>query len=228
MRNRFPSPGPPEIHLAPDGDTVIGYCPFDGNVWWLDVTRMRVSAEVTTRIDNPFWGSPAFSGDGRLLYLYDSWDGWVSVVDVPQRRLVRSSPIGLPAAAIRLPFVDDAANARLQRLWRLLVHECGGVGDGLQTVDGDRFPGHLADPVRARCDALQRTIDLFESFAIEFHVLDRLLTVAEQAGFVPLIADSFLVAHGSLDVLGALRDARLDGGSFSLQSLPKALKVLVP
>lgn len=102
------SPRPPVIQLAPDQATVIGYCPFDGNVWWFDLSKMRVSAEVGTRIGNPFWGSPAFSSDRRFLYVYDSWDGWVSVVDVARHKLVRSSSVGRLAAAIRLPFVTDA------------------------------------------------------------------------------------------------------------------------
>src|SRR5262249_33636709 len=55
-----------------------------------------------------------------------------------------------------------------------------------------------------------------------------LFTVVDQAGLVCLVADSFLVAHGRLDVLTARLDAGLNGGSLTLQSLPKALEVFVP
>lgn len=95
------------------------------------------------------------------------------------------------------------------RFGRLFVHECGGIGDGLQAVDRYRLPGHLAEPIRACLYALQRPIYLLERLPIEVCVIDCLFAVVEQAGLVALIADAFLVTHGLLDVSLACRDAGL-------------------
>lgn len=99
---------PSLIRLTPGGGTLIGYCPFDGSVWWFDVSKFRVTAQIPVQLGNPFWGSTAFSADGRTLYIYDSWKGQVNVVDLVQHRLLRSNPIGRPQVSLRLPFVHDA------------------------------------------------------------------------------------------------------------------------
>ena len=97
----------PLIHLAPDGGTLIGYCPFDGTVWWFDLSRFKVTAQLPVQLGNPFWGSPVFSPDGRRLYIYDSWKGRVNVVDLAQRRLLRSGEVARPQVSLSLPFVQD-------------------------------------------------------------------------------------------------------------------------
>jgi hypothetical protein len=99
---------PALIRLAPARGTVIGYCPFDGSVWWFDLSKFKVTAQLPVLLGNPFWGSTAFSADGRTLYIYDSWKGGVNVVDLMQHRLLRSSVVGRPQASLRLPFVHDA------------------------------------------------------------------------------------------------------------------------
>lgn len=102
------APSPPLIRLTPGGGTLIGYCPLDGSVWWFDLSKFKVTAQLPVQLGNPFWGSAAFSADGRTLYIYDSWKGQVNVVDLLQHRLLRSSAIGRPQASLRLPFVQDA------------------------------------------------------------------------------------------------------------------------
>lgn len=101
-------PSPASIRLTPGGGTLIGYCPYDGSVWWFDLSKFKVTAQLPVQLGNPFWGSTAFSADGRTLYIYDSWKGQVNVVDLVQHRLLRSSAIGRPQAGLRLPFVQDA------------------------------------------------------------------------------------------------------------------------
>jgi hypothetical protein len=96
------------LHMVADGTAAAGYCPFDGTVWWLDLARFEVTEHALARIGNPFWGAPTFSPDGRLLYVYDQWDGYASVLDLVQRRLLRSTRAIQPRLAIRLPFVRDA------------------------------------------------------------------------------------------------------------------------
>ncbi len=132
----------PLIHLAPDGGTLIGYCPFDGTVWWFDLSRFKVTAQLPVQLGNPFWGSPVFSHEGRRLYIYDSWKGRVNVVDLAQRRLLRSGEVASPQVSWSLPFVQDAfakgpnfsASLSADEL-TLFVTGHHGTGGGLYGVD---------------------------------------------------------------------------------------------
>lgn len=136
------SGAPSLIRLAPVGGTLIGYCPFDGSVWWFDLSKFRVTAQLPVQLGNPFWGSTAFSADGTTLYIYDSWKGRVNVVDLVHHRLLRSSVIGRPQVSLRLPFVHDAyakgpnfsvsLSADGQTLFVTGAHDWGG---GLYGVD---------------------------------------------------------------------------------------------
>jgi hypothetical protein len=132
----------PLIHLAPDRGTLNGYCPFDGTVWWFDLSRFKVTAQTPVQLGNPFWGSPVFSPDGRRLYIYDSWKGRVNVVDLAQRRLLRSGEVVRPQVSFSLPFVRDAFakgpnfSASLSADGHtLFVTRPHGTGGGLYGVD---------------------------------------------------------------------------------------------
>jgi hypothetical protein len=136
------SDGPPLIHLAPGGGTLIGYCPFDGSVWWFDLSKFKVTAQLPVQLGNPFWGSPVFSPDERRLYIYDSWKGRVNVVDLAQRRLLRSGEVARPQVSFSLPFVHDAFakgpnfSASLSAdMHTLFVTGQHGTGGGLYGVD---------------------------------------------------------------------------------------------
>jgi hypothetical protein len=99
---------PTLLHALPGGSAAVGYCPMDGRVWWLDLDRFRLAGAVEARIGNPFWGSPVFTPDGRLLYVYDSWDGGVSVVDLVGRHLLSTRAAVGGRTALHLPFAKDA------------------------------------------------------------------------------------------------------------------------
>lgn len=142
--SRLTCNGPaPLIRLSPEGDAVVGYCPFDGTVWWFDLSKFKVAARLLVPLGNPFWGSTAFSADGRTLYIYDSWKARVNVVDVAQHRLLRSSEVGRPPLSLRLPFVDDAfakgpnfaasLSADGHTLFVIGPHGGGGGLDGVDT-----------------------------------------------------------------------------------------------
>lgn len=95
--------------LLQDASTLFGYCPMNGEIWWFDLGSFKPSASTAVRIGNPFWGAPSFSLDGRNLVVFDSWDGYVSTVDLQLRKVVRSAkPLPSPAVGFHLPFVSDA------------------------------------------------------------------------------------------------------------------------
>jgi hypothetical protein len=96
------------LHALPDGSAVVGYCPMDGRVWWLALDSFRLAGAVQARLGNPFWGSPVFTPDARLLYVYDSWDGGVSVVDLVGRNLLGSRGTKAGRTALHVPFAEDA------------------------------------------------------------------------------------------------------------------------
>ncbi len=99
---------PTLLHALPSGSAAMGYCPMDGRVWWLDLDSFRLAGAVQARIGNPFWGAPLFTPDGRLLYVYDSWDGGVSVVDLVGRHLLDTRATVGRRTALHLPFAEDA------------------------------------------------------------------------------------------------------------------------
>jgi hypothetical protein len=99
---------PTLLHALPGGSAAMGYCPMDGRVWWLDLDSFRLAGAVQARIGNPFWGAPLFTPDGRLLYVYDSWDGGVSVVDLVGRKMLSTRATVGERIAFHLPFAEDA------------------------------------------------------------------------------------------------------------------------
>ncbi len=86
-------PGGFPFELMPDGRTIVGYCPSDGRVFWFDLERLTVVAQLRVDLPNPFWLSPVFSPDGTMLYLHEgfSGQGGLQAVDLVQRRIVKST-----------------------------------------------------------------------------------------------------------------------------------------
>ncbi len=86
-------PGGLPIELLPDGQTLAAYCPMDGRIFWFDLTRLTVVAQLRAYLPNPFWLSPVFSPDGTMLYLHEgfSGQGGVQAVDLVQRKIVKST-----------------------------------------------------------------------------------------------------------------------------------------
>lgn len=84
----FPSCAGPGVapRVLPDGNTLVVFCHFDGNVWFIDLPSLTTIADIRTDQTNPFSLSPIFTPDGQLVYL----DGGatISVVDVATRTLV--------------------------------------------------------------------------------------------------------------------------------------------
>jgi hypothetical protein len=100
---------PPVQRLLPDGSTLLGYCPMNGQVWWFDIGSFKPLADLQVRVGNPFWGAPTFAPDGRTLVVFDSWDGYISMIDLQARHVVRSArPLPTQTVGFHLPFVTDA------------------------------------------------------------------------------------------------------------------------
>jgi hypothetical protein len=106
--HRLSCPSPTLLHALPGSSAAVGYCPMDGRVWWLDLESFRLAGAVQSRIGNPFWGAPLFTPDGRLLYVYDSWDGGVSTVDLVSRKMLGIRATVGRRTALHLPFAEDA------------------------------------------------------------------------------------------------------------------------
>lgn len=77
------------------GGTLAAFCHFDGAVWLIDLKALSLATVLHPRQSNPFWASPVFTEDGRLLYLLEPGTGQVLDLD---RRIVRG-PFALPKAA---------------------------------------------------------------------------------------------------------------------------------
>jgi len=77
------------------GGTLAAFCHFDGAVWLIDLKTLSVATVLHPRQSNPFWASPVFTSDGRLLYLLEP--GTAQVLDL-DRRTVRG-PFALPKTA---------------------------------------------------------------------------------------------------------------------------------
>ena len=108
-RNEIQCAAPPLQRLLQDGSTLLGYCPMNGQVWWFDIGSFKPLADLKVRVGNPFWGAPTFAPDGRTLVVFDSWDGYISMIDLQARRVVRSArPLATQAVGFHLPFVTDA------------------------------------------------------------------------------------------------------------------------
>jgi DNA-binding beta-propeller fold protein YncE len=90
--------GLPE-RLLPDGNTMVSFCPGDGWVSWVDLTRLTITARVHVQENNPFWLSPMFS-TGSMLYVHEPGTGRITSVDLQQRTIVRSAVVDAPTAAM--------------------------------------------------------------------------------------------------------------------------------
>ena len=74
------------------GGTLAAFCHFDGAVWLIDLKTLSVATVLHPRQSNPFWASPVFTEDGRLLYLLEP--GTAQILDLV-RHTVRG-PFALP------------------------------------------------------------------------------------------------------------------------------------
>lgn len=94
------------------GTTLAAFCHFDGAVWLFDMRTLKAAGTVQTHQRNPFWLSPIFTPDGRLLYLHQ-WPGFgdsMQVVDLATRRLL--GPVATPSDVDKAgPFAWLAGNA---------------------------------------------------------------------------------------------------------------------
>jgi len=91
---RFPTCGGPGLapRVLPNGTTLVAYCHFDGNLWFIDLASLTTIADVQTGQTNPFELSPIFTPDGQLIYLRGGSS--MRVVDVSTRALV--GPVAIP------------------------------------------------------------------------------------------------------------------------------------
>jgi len=92
------------------GGTLAAFCHADGAVWFFDLGSLRSAGVVHAQQPNPFWLSPIFTPDGRLLYLSDQVDDTMQVVDLATRRLL--GPVATPTSVGgRGPFAFLAPDA---------------------------------------------------------------------------------------------------------------------
>ena len=78
--------------VLPDGRTMVAFCHYDGEVWFIDLLALTVTAEIPTGQRNPFELSPIFTPDGHLVYLRA--ETTMRVLDVASRRV--SGPVAIP------------------------------------------------------------------------------------------------------------------------------------
>jgi DNA-binding beta-propeller fold protein YncE len=88
--------GLPE-RLIPDGNTLVSFCPGDGLVSWVDLSRLTITAHVRVQEQNPFWLSPVFS-TGSMLYVHEPGTGRITSVDLLRRTITRSAVVNAPTA----------------------------------------------------------------------------------------------------------------------------------
>jgi len=81
------------FRVLADGRTLVAFCPSDGRVTWFDLVSMTVTYEVQVGQSNPFWVSPVFSGDGKMLYLHEGGTGQLHAIDLVQRKIVTSTKV---------------------------------------------------------------------------------------------------------------------------------------
>ncbi|TME44524.1 MAG: hypothetical protein E6I60_16655 [Chloroflexi bacterium] len=100
------------FRVLADGRTLVAFCPSDGRVTWFDLVSMTVTYEVQVGQSNPFWVSPVFSGDGKMLYLHEGGTGQLHAIDLVQRKIVTSTKVASagtnPLAWLRSLLVTDA------------------------------------------------------------------------------------------------------------------------
>jgi hypothetical protein len=97
--------GLPE-RLLPDGNTMVSFCPGDGLVTWVDLSRLTIVARVRVQEQNPFWLSPVFS-TGSTLYVHEPGTGRITTVDLLRRTITRSAVVNAPTALNPLRWLAD-------------------------------------------------------------------------------------------------------------------------
>lgn len=113
-RTDFPSCAGPAMAMkvVGAGTTLAAFCHFDGAVWLFDARTLNTAGTVQTHQGNPFWLSPIFTPDGRLLYLHQSpgHGDTMQVVDLATHRLL--GPVPTPSDVDKAgPFAWLAGNA---------------------------------------------------------------------------------------------------------------------
>jgi hypothetical protein len=78
--------------VLPDGKTLLAFCHYDGEIWFIDLATLTVTSEIASGQRNPFELSPIFTPDGHLLYLRG--DTTLRVLDVASRRV--AGPVAIP------------------------------------------------------------------------------------------------------------------------------------
>lgn len=73
--------------------TLAAFCHYDGAVWLINLQTLSSHALRPIQ-DNPFWLSPVFTPDGKLLYLLEPQT--VQVVDFARQRVVGPVPLPKP------------------------------------------------------------------------------------------------------------------------------------
>lgn len=97
--------GLPERLLA-DGNTMVSFCPGDGLVSWVDLTRLTITAQVRVQEENPFWLSPVFS-TGSMLYVHEPGTRRITSVDLLRRAILRSAVVNASTALNPLQWLAD-------------------------------------------------------------------------------------------------------------------------
>ena len=123
------------LNVIDAGGTLAAFCHFDGAVWLADLKTLSVATVLHPRQSNPFWASPVFTGDGRLLYLLEPGTGQVLDLDL---RTVRG-PFALPKSA--------SDQSPLAALLNLLVTpvDAGGVASTVP-LSPDGLKLYVANP----------------------------------------------------------------------------------
>lgn len=91
----FPTCGGPALAGRVIADrTLVTFCWVNGVVWAFDLATLTSLGVVQPEMRNPFWISPIFTPDGRLLYLHQwpSFGDNMQVVDLATRRLLGPVP----------------------------------------------------------------------------------------------------------------------------------------
>jgi WD40 repeat protein len=94
----FPSCAAPAMaaSVVAGGKTLVTFCHGDGAVWFFDLPTLTISRVIDPHQGNPFWLSPIFTPDGRLLYLHQ-WPGFgdsMQVLDLSTGKLL--GPVPMP------------------------------------------------------------------------------------------------------------------------------------
>ena len=88
--------GPAVANEVVRGATLVLFCHSNGVVAFIDLASLNGAGTVQAHQPNPFWLSPIFTPDGRLLYLHQwpSFGDTMQVLDLKTRKLV--GPVATP------------------------------------------------------------------------------------------------------------------------------------